>query len=97
MKLCLAQGRCTHPLPCSLHGTRVEPVAVVLTDYSWLVEPMGTGSTMLSLMRGEEIVETRLISVASRDGDAVVRGAMLADADLLPRRLAGVPYAERMG
>lgn len=94
MDFCLVgTGPCIHPLPCPVHGTRREDVAVVLTEYQWLVEPVEGWGRMITLYRGAEALETRLISVARMEREGEVRAAMLAAADLLPRRFAGQPLA----
>lgn len=95
MDLCMhSDGRsaaCTHPLPCPLHGTRIEAVSLELRDYEWLIEYMPDGAMLLTLRMGRpglKCLQSRLCLVENGIEDiAATREYMLREAGLFPREL----------
>lgn len=88
MNLCLHKttaadhSACTHPLPCPVHGTRREPVTLIVEDYEWLIERSARGLEQLTLFGpGGQWIATR--EVIAADHVDYVRQSMLRDAQVV--------------
>ena len=96
MNLCMYKDSrepgCVHPLPCPLHGTHVEPVAVVLNDYEWLIERAADGAKVLTLQvrrPGLQWLASRMcLTENGEEGERATREFMLREAGLIPKELA---------